>query len=151
MREAISSRKLVWLDDIQPGYLYRVGPIKISEASIIDFARQWDPLPLHVAPIKAKHSPYGGLIASGAHTYAVYLQLCHQRQEQLAVLAALSIQQMNFPHPVRPGDQLHLEGHCLSCRPSRSRPDRGVAEFHSKLTNQEGQIVLSLTQSVLLA
>ena len=47
----------------------------VDEASIIAFAKEFDPQPFHVDPVAAAAGPYGGLIASGWHTAALVMRL----------------------------------------------------------------------------
>jgi acyl dehydratase len=46
-----------------------------------------------------------------------------------------------WPKPTRPDATLHVESEILELRPSRSRPDRGVATIRSETRNQVGEIV----------
>ncbi len=46
-----------------------------------------------------------------------------------------------WPKPTQPGALLHVESEVLELRPSRSRPDRGVATIRSETRNQLGEIV----------
>jgi len=39
----------------------------------VEFAQRFDPQPFHVDPEAAKASPFGGLIASGWHTTALFM------------------------------------------------------------------------------
>ncbi|MEY8840595.1 MaoC/PaaZ C-terminal domain-containing protein, partial [Cribrihabitans sp. XS_ASV171] len=55
-------------EDFPEGFRYETEPWEMSEAEIMDFARRWDPQPFHVDPEAARHSIYGGIIASGWHT-----------------------------------------------------------------------------------
>ena len=47
----------------------------LDEASIIAFARQYDPQAFHIDPVAAEESIYGGLIASGWQTVAVTMRM----------------------------------------------------------------------------
>ncbi|MEX0711593.1 MAG: hypothetical protein WD278_04550 [Pirellulales bacterium] len=49
--------------------------------------------------------------------------------------------EMAWPKPTRPGDVLHVESEVVEARPSRSRPDRGIATIRSETRNQSGEIV----------
>jgi acyl dehydratase len=49
-----------FFEDYTPGHLYEFGAITVSEAEIIEFARQFDPQYFHIDPEKAKASRFGG-------------------------------------------------------------------------------------------
>jgi acyl dehydratase len=49
--------------------------------------------------------------------------------------------EMRWPRPVRPGDQLHVESEVLDVRPSKSRPDQGVIKVRTTTLNQNGEPV----------
>jgi hypothetical protein len=48
--------------------------------------------------------------------------------------------EISWPGPVRPGAVLHIESEILELRPSRSRPDRGVATVRSETRDQLGEV-----------
>ena len=48
-----------WLDDYVPGAVHELGSFSVSEAEIVDFARQFDPQPIHVDPDFAARGPFG--------------------------------------------------------------------------------------------
>ena len=37
-----------WFEDFVPGTVYEFGHMEVTEAEIIDFARRFDPQPMHV-------------------------------------------------------------------------------------------------------
>ena len=49
--------------------------MQLSQSDIIEFARQFDPQPMHLDPNAASFTIYGGLIASGWHTGALFMGL----------------------------------------------------------------------------
>lgn len=147
----MDSADVAWFDDVDVGYAVIGEHHDVTEQEIIEFAQVWDPMPFHIDKAAALDSPYRGLIASGAHSYAIYLKLCHKQRPKLAVIAALTTRDMSFPNPIRPGDRLILRGVCLSRRESQSKPDRGIVEIRSEVSNQAGQVVLVLTQAIMLA
>jgi acyl dehydratase len=55
-----------------------------------------------------------------------------------------------WPMPTRPGDVLSVESEVIDLRPSRSRPDRGVATVRSETRNQRGEIVQILTAKLVV-
>jgi acyl dehydratase len=62
-------------EDFEPGQVYELGSTVVTEKEIVDFARQFDPQPFHLDPEAAKASVFGGLIASGWHTGAIWMRL----------------------------------------------------------------------------
>jgi acyl dehydratase len=59
-------------------------------------------------------------------------------------LGAAGIDELRWPKPVRPGDTLTVRGTILEARRSGSRPDRGIIKSRAELTNQDGDVVMSL-------
>ena len=57
-----------YFEDFKVGDRFVSGGMTMTEAGIIDFARQWDPQPFHIDVEFAKKWTFGGLIASGLHT-----------------------------------------------------------------------------------
>jgi acyl dehydratase len=49
--------------------------------------------------------------------------------------------EMRWPRPVRPGDELHVESEVLEVCPSKSRPDQGVIKVRTTTLNQNGEPV----------
>ena len=64
-----------YFEDFKVGDRFVSAAHTMTEAAIIDFARQWDPQPFHVDPEFARGWTYGGLIASGLHTMSATLRL----------------------------------------------------------------------------
>ncbi len=52
--------------------------------------------------------------------------------------------EISWPKPTRPGDILRVESEVLEIRPSRSRPDRGMATLRSDTRNQQDKVVQTL-------
>jgi acyl dehydratase len=68
MREVVSDKPGAYFEDYPVGASFAGGPITVGEAEILDFARRYDPQPMHVDKDWARNGPFGGLIASGWHT-----------------------------------------------------------------------------------
>jgi acyl dehydratase len=128
-------KEAVFLEDLQVRQRFARGRHRIDEEQIRAFARQFDPQPFHLNAEAAKETRFGGLVASGWHTAAVTMRLL--------VGGGLHIAggEIAWPSPVRPGAVLHVESEILELRPSRSRPDRGVATVRSETRDQFGEVV----------
>ena len=54
-----------------------------------------------------------------------------------------------WPHPVRAGDELHVESEVLDIAPSRSKPNQAIVTMRSRTRNQNGEIVQVLTAKLI--
>src|SRR5690606_25888567 len=119
-----------YLDDLNPGDVFTTNGITLTEADIIDFAWRYDPQPFHLDVAAAAASPYGGLIASGFQSLALCFRLFIQSGVFLkSSIGSPGIDELRWLAPVRPADTLHGRIEVLEVRPSRSRPDRGIARL----------------------
>jgi acyl dehydratase len=130
-----------YLEDLQVGEKILTGSLTISEADILDFARRFDPQPMHTDP----HAP-GGLIASGWHTAALVMRLVADAHPLGGLpLLGLGVDGIEWPKPVRPGDTIQVEMEVLAIRPSKSRPSHGIVKIKSTARNQHGEVVYVVT------
>jgi acyl dehydratase len=134
-----------YLEDFVPGEVREYGPVPVSEAEILEFARKYDPQPIHVDPEWARTGPFGGLIASGWHTTALTMRLLVDNYLPAAAsLASPGIDELRWARPVRPGDALSVRVTVLEVRPSRSKPDRGLLRSRIEVLDRDGAIVMTL-------
>ena len=134
-----------YFEDYIPGSVNEFGPIMVEEAEVIDFARRFDPQPIHTDPEAAKQSIYGGLIASGWHTGSLMMRL--YTTHYLAPVSSLGspgIDELRWLKPVRPGDELLVRVTITETRRSQSKPDRGIVHSFAEVLNQKGEVVMSL-------
>jgi acyl dehydratase len=140
-----------YLDDFVRGAVYEYGPVTVGEAEIIEFARKYDPQPIHVDPDWARTGPFGGLIASGWHTIALTMRLLVDNYLPAAAsLGSPGIDELRWVRPVRPGDALSVRVTVLETRPSRSKPDRGIIRSRIEVLDGPGQVVMTLVALNLL-
>jgi acyl dehydratase len=140
-----------YFEDYVPGAVYEYGYLSVTETEILEFARRFDPQPIHTDPEYAASGPFGGLIASGWHTSSLMMRLFADHYlSRVASLASPGIDELRWPAPVRPGDQLRLRTTIVAARPSRSKPDRGLVRTRGELINSDDRVVLDLTAMNLL-
>ena len=139
----------VYAEDLRVGDRHDLGSHRVTEDEVVGFATDWDPQFFHVDPEGAKESPFGGLIASGIHSLAIFQKLvvdaCFRDWN---IIAGKEIRELRFLRPVRPGDE--LTGHVVI--EELTFDDRGRAEYVARgfLTNQDGKDVLSLVTVALI-
>ena len=140
-----------YFEDLNAGEVFELGTVAVTEAEILEFAERYDPQPFHVDREAAERSIYGGLIASGWHTCALFMRLLATGfLNDTASLGSPGVEEIRWPAPVRPGDDLAGRLEIVSTRPSRSRPDRGIVTSRGILTNQDDTTVLSLAATNLI-
>ncbi len=123
-----------------------LGPIALTEAEIVEFAKRYDPQSIHTDPIAAAAGPFGGLISSGWQTVCVVMrELVDHYLAASASLASPGIDELRWQKPVRPGDALHVRVTVVSAKRSRSKPDRGLVRTSIEALNQRGEVVMSMT------
>ena len=140
-----------YYEDFKVGNRFVSGGMTMTEAGIIDFARQWDPQPFHIDVEFANKWTFGGLIASGLHTMSVTLKLWLEMGVfRAASLGSPGIGEVQFPRPVRPGDTLRVVTDIVELRLSASKPDRGIARIRQVTINQRGEQVMEQETTVFL-
>ncbi|MDB5346175.1 MAG: hypothetical protein JWP89_4552 [Schlesneria sp.] len=128
-------------EDLYVGQRFTSGTRLVEQDEIIAFAKQFDPQPFHTDPEAAKETLFQGLVASGWHTAAMTMRLL--------IDSGLSIEggmvgaggELTWPRPTRPGYILQVETEVVEMRPSRSRPDRGLATIRSETKNQASEVL----------
>lgn len=134
-----------YFEDYVPDSVYEYGSITISHQEILDFARKFDPQPIHADPEAASHGPFNGLIASGWHTASVAMRLFVDHYlSAVASLGSPGIDELRWLKPVRPNDSLRIRVTVLEAKRSSSRPDRGLVRSLVEVFNQEGDPVMEL-------
>lgn len=134
-----------WFEDYVAGSVYEYGSATLDAADIVEFARRWDPQPMHTDPEAAARGEFGGLIASGWQTVAVMMRLLVDNfLSRVASIASPGIDELRWRRPVRPGDRLRIRVSILEAARSRSRPDRGMVRTLVEVLDQGGEIVMSL-------
>lgn len=133
----------LYLDDFEPGQRF-VGAtrIRVDLDRIKSFAAEFDPQPFHLDESAAGRSIFRGLAASGWHTAAVTMRLLVEGGfEPAGGIVGAGFDELRWPRPVRPGDELRVEVEVLEVRPSKSKPDQGVIKVRTTTLNQRDEAV----------
>jgi len=132
-------------EDFQIGERAELGRHTFTEEEIVEFARRYDPQPFHVDAESAKHSAFGGLIASGWQTCAVGMRLMVEGYiSQTVSLGSPGIDSIRWLKPVRPGDTLAYSRIVLESRASTTRKGVGLVKHRWEAVNQRGELVLTM-------
>ena len=132
-------------EDFGVGDIFEIGSKKVTRAEIIAFAEQFDPQPFHTSEEKAKDSIFGGLIASGWHTCAIFMRLYvdHFLAETIS-LGSPGVDHIRWLKPVFPNDTLSGRITILETKSLSNRPGVGSIKIKCEMLNQNREVVMQL-------
>ena len=131
-----------YLEDFEPGQKFGSGRLRVEPDRIKSFAAEFDPQPFHLDEDSARDTLFKGLAASGWHTAAMTMRLLVESDLKPAGgIIGAGFDEMRWPRPVRPGDELSVESEVLEVRPSKSRPDQGIIKVRTTTLNQNAEPV----------
>src|SRR6478672_10313264 len=137
-------KRFFW-EDFPVGQVREFGGYRVTREAVLAFAREFDPQPFHVDDAAAEASLFGRLAASGWHTCAMAMRMmCDAYLLDSASLGSPGLEKLSWTKPVFPGDTLGVRLTVLEARPSASRPEVGLVKSHWDVSNQHGEIVLSM-------
>jgi acyl dehydratase len=130
-------------EDFEVGEETVHGTHEITTDEIVAFGREFDPQPFHTD--REVDGPFGGLIASGWHTAALYMGM-FVRNVLLdsASLGSPGVEELRWLHPVRPGDVLTGRSRVVEAWVSERDPRRGTIVGEHELVNQRGEVVMRM-------
>jgi acyl dehydratase len=131
-----------YLEDFAVGQTFGSGRLQVEKERIKTFAAEFDPQPFHLEEAAARGSIFRGLAASGWHTAAMTMRLLVQSEFRPAGgIVGAGFDELRWPLPVRPGDELSVESEILEVRASKSRPEQGLIKVRTTTKNQNGEAV----------
>ena len=131
-----------YLEDFAVGQIFRSGRLRIDQERIKTFGAEFDPQPFHLDEEAARDTIFGGLAASGWHTAALTMRLLVDSDIKPAGgIVGAGFDEMRWPRPVRPGDELRVESEVLEVRASKSRPGQGLIKVRTTTLNQNDEAV----------
>ena len=139
-----------YLEDFQPGQVFRFRSDPMSSDEIMAFAQKWDPQRIHLDEEYAA-TIHGGLIASGFQTMLkVFKPIMVELMSDVANIGGIGFDKLRWLRPVRPGEALDVEIEINSVTPSRSKPDRGVLNYSLRAMNPHGEVVFVTDTPVMI-
>ena len=142
----------LYFEDFEEGQVFELGEKVVTREEIVAFATEFDPQPFHVDEEAAEGSAFGGLVASGWHTAAVFMRLYVDAiLSRAASMGSPGVEELRWLRPVRPGDALSARLTVLDAIPSASRPGRGTVYLVSEVHNGRGEKVMTMKARGLFA
>jgi len=122
----------------------------VTEADIVLFAGlSGDFHPIHTNEVFARQTPLGRRVAHGALILSMSIGLTtrlNALDDTLLALAALD--KVRFSAPVVAGDTISVNKQVAGTLAMDAT--RGAVTFHTRVINQEGRVVISYTDKILL-
>ena len=137
----------MFFEDIQLNTEITIPQAVIERQKMLDFARNYDNIPLHTDEEYAKHTPFGRLIAPGVMSFmsvwAKYLEVDIIGEELLAGKST----KIEWIKPVYAEDI--LSGKAIVTGLTRRNGKNGIVELTIEAYNQKGQLVLTnMTEAI---
>lgn len=138
------------LSDLNIGDRFESPTHTVEQEEALAFAQRFDPQPFHLDDAAARQSLFKGLAASGWHTASMCFRLIHDSGLDLrGGIIGQKIDELRWPRPVRPGDQLRVVTTVADIQRSSKHPLRGTVVFDHVALNQNDEPVLYMRAHVL--
>lgn len=141
---------VLYLEDLMVGQRFTSPTHALDADQIKAFAREFDPQPFHTDEVAAMNTFFRGLAASGWHTAAITMKLLASTKPGIAGGMIGAGGEISWPQPTRPDDVLQVTSEILEVKPSRSRPERGMAVMRSETKNQRGEVLQIFTPRLIV-
>ena len=139
---------MIYFEDCVVGKVWEGGKFALVEKEIVDYAKQWDPQPIHIDVEGCKKGVHGKVTAPACYLFAIASKLC-SRIGEFAIIGGVSYE-FDIPNAGKAGDELSLSFTCIESRVSKSKADRGIVKLRLRLDNQLNEPVYILTSTVLI-
>ena len=130
----------MYFNELKVGMTAEIEPVIIEKQKMIDFARDYDNIPLHTDEEYALGTPFGRLIAPGVMSFMSvwnkYLEVDFFGKELLAGKST----KIEWLKPVFAGDVLSGKATITALTPRNKR--NGIVEVTIEAFNQNGEKVL---------
>jgi acyl dehydratase len=137
----------MYFDDIKVGMKTDIAPAIIDKKKMIDFALDYDNIPLHTDEEYAKSTPFGKLLAPGVMSFlAVWAKYLEVDFFGVELLAGKSTK-IEWHKPVFAEDV--LTGKAEVTKTVKRNPRNGLVEITIEAYNQNGELVLTdITEAI---
>ena len=140
-----------YLEDFVVGQTFGSGRVRVDRERMKTFAAEFDPQPFHLDEEAASNTIFRGLAASGLYTAALTMRLLVESEFKPAGgIVGVGLDELRWPLPVRPGDELRVETEILEIRPSKSHPQQGRIKARVKTLNQDGEAVQNFVANLIV-
>lgn len=131
----------MYLEDLEIGMTVKTAEVVIDKKKMMDFAAEYDPVPIHTDEEYAKKSRFGKLIAPGVMSFmavwAKYIEVDFFGEQLVAGRST----KIEWHKPVFAGDILRGEARITAISPRN--PYNGIVQLTMAIYNGENEQVMS--------
>lgn len=136
----------LFFEDFEAGQVYETGSHTLEAEEIIEFGKNYAPLPYHTDVEAAKDTSFGTLIAAGYQTAAVTFGLFARTGAlSLSGMGSPGVDSLRWKRPVKAGDTLRVLANIIETSPSEKEGGRDAVRIRYDTLNQNDDIVMTLT------
>lgn len=137
----------MYLNDFEVGMEFDIPEVVIDRERMLDFARLYDPIPIHLDDDYCKNTRFGQLIAPGVMSFMTVWAKFMENDIVGDELVAGKSTKMEWFKPVFAGDRLHGTVRITKITPRNKY--NGILEITIDIHNQDGELVITdVTESV---
>ena len=133
-----------YFDDFAVGHLYE-HPLRrtVTQMDNMLFSNMTlNPQPLHIdRHFCETETEWGQPLMNSLFTLGLMIGMSVNDLTVGTTIANLGMTEVKFPNPLFEGDTVHASTEVIGKRPSRSRPDAGIVDFHHRAYKQDGTLV----------
>jgi acyl dehydratase len=131
---------LLYAEDLPVGVDVDLGADTATHDEIVEFARAWDPLPIHTDDAAAAAGPFGEVIGSGLHTMAIFQRLAVLgAYSSWAMVAGRGVRDVQLVGPLRPGTTVHARLRVVGVR--RVGSDRALVTTRGTVSDADRRLL----------
>ncbi len=131
----------MFFEEFVQGTKIQIDSTVIDKTEMVDFAKRYDPIPLHTNEEYAKSTIFGGLIAPGVMSFmavwAKYLEIDLAGDELIAGKST----KIEWMKPVHAEDT--LSSVCTVSNLTKRNPRNGLVELTFEIFNQNNELVMT--------
>ena len=138
----------MYFEDFSIGQKFQTKSVEITKEQIQSFAKDYDPIPLHMDEEYGKNSRYGDIIAPGVMSFMlVWAEIVRLNLWEDSLVAGKSTS-IEWYKPVYAGDE--LRGEMTVTKTVDRNEYNGTLEVQVDVFNQKDELVLrDITESIL--
>ena len=142
----------MYFEDYEIGQVFdkEIEAISFSEEEIIDYAKKFDPRPIHIDKEAAQKSRFGGIIASGSFAnMAFWAQWVKTGIDAKGVIAGVSVDEGQWIRPIYPDTLYNIKVEIVG-KKVRKEGEDGFVTQKLMAYNPSGEICLTYEATALV-